>query len=415
MTQSHGSQTDVRVREIIENEHGYENDNLVLIASQNYASRSVLEVQGSLFSNKHAGGYPNQRTLPGCENVDDLESVTIDRAKELFGAEHVNVQPYSGSLANMIVFLAVLDPGDKILSLDYTQGGHRTHGHPTHTTDKFFDIYHYSLDPDTGQIDLGTLAERAESVDPDIIVSGYSAYPREVEWTEIQAVADSVDAYHLADIAHPMGLIATEAHVSPVGTADFITGSTDKTLRAGRGGIIMCGNEHAETIDSTTYPGVQGGPIVHNIAGKAVGLREALDPDFADYIDRVLANTEMVARRLQSRGFDLRAGGTDTHLMVVDLSETHPTVSGKEAVDALQEVGIVVNKQAVLDDPRSASETSGLRIGTPAVTTRGLGSSEITEVADIIADVLDAAEDDETIGTEARGRIRELAANHPVY
>ncbi|KPN32120.1 serine hydroxymethyltransferase [Halolamina pelagica] len=288
-----------------------------------------MDAQGSTLTNKYAEGYPGQRYYGGCEHADTVEELAIDRAKELWGAEHVNVQPHSGSQANMAVYIAALEPGDKILSLDLTHGGHLSHGHHANFVGEHFEVQHYECDDETGYVDYEGLREQAEQFDPDMIVSGYSAYPREVEWERIQSAAAAVDALHLADIAHITGLVAAGEHDSPVGIADFVTGSTHKTIRAGRGGMVMCGEEWAEAVDKAVIPGMQGGPLMHNIAGKAVGFKEALTPEFEEYAARVVTNAEAMAERLRERGLDLVSGGTDTHLVLADLRPSHPTPPGR--------------------------------------------------------------------------------------
>ena len=290
MNDDHVRETDPAVADALAGEVERQNETLAMIASENHVSEAVLEAQGSALTNKYAEGYPGERYYGGCEYADAVEQLAIDRAKELYGAEHVNVQPHSGSQANMGVYLAVLDPGDKILSLDLTHGGHLSHGHPANFAGQVYEVEQYEIDPETGYIDYEALREHAEAFDPDVIVSGYSAYPREVEWESIQATADAVDAYHLADIAHITGLVAAGVHPSPVGVADFVTGSTHKTIRAGRGGVIMCDEEYADDVDSAVFPGMQGGPLMHNVAGKAVGFGEALEPEFEAYAEQTVAN-----------------------------------------------------------------------------------------------------------------------------
>src|SRR6056297_4269804 len=286
---------DPGVADALEAEDSRQEETLAMIASENHVSEAVLEAQGSALTNKYAEGYPGERYYAGCEYADEIEQLAIDRAKELWGADHVNVQPHSGTQANQGVYFAMLEPGDKILSLDLNHGGHLSHGHPANFTGQLYDVEQYEVDPETGYIDYEGLAEMADEFDPDIVVSGYSAYPRAVDWEAIQAAADAVDAYHLADIAHITGLVAAGVHPSPVGVADFVTGSTHKTIRAGRGGIIMCDEEHADAIDNAVFPGAQGGPLMHNIAGKAVGFKEALSEEFTDYAEQVVSNAKTLA------------------------------------------------------------------------------------------------------------------------
>jgi glycine hydroxymethyltransferase len=365
-------------------------------------------------TNKYAEGYPGERYYAGCEYADTVEELAIERAKELWGAEHVNVQPHSGTQANMGVYLAMLEPGDKILSLELEHGGHLSHGHPANFTGKTYEVEQYEVDPETGYIDYEELDSLAQEFDPDIIVSGYSAYPREVDFQRVQETADSVDAYHLADIAHITGLVAAGVHESPVGVADFVTGSTHKTIRAGRGGIIMCDQEYADDIDAAVFPGAQGGPLMHNVAGKAVGFNEALQPEFEQYAQQVVDNAKALGQRLQEHGFKLVSGGTDTHLVLVDLRESHPDTPGGVAEEALEEVGIVLNKNTVPGETRSAFNPSGIRAGTPALTTRGFDEEACEQVADIIARVVDAP-NDEDVKAEAAAEVEGLCAEYPLY
>jgi glycine hydroxymethyltransferase len=314
----------------------------------------------------------------------------------------------------MGVYLAVLDPGDKILSLDLTHGGHLSHGHPANFAGQVYEVEQYEVDAETGYIDYDDLREHAEEYDPDIIVSGYSAYPREVEWESIQDAADSVDAYHLADIAHITGLVAAGVHDSPVGVADFVTGSTHKTIRAGRGGIIMCDEAYADDIDSAVFPGMQGGPLMHNVAGKAVGFGEALEPEFEAYAEQTVANAKALADQLQERGLELVSGGTDNHLVLVDLRPSHPDTTGKAVEEALEDAGIVLNANTVPGETRSAFNPSGIRAGTPGLTTRGFDEDACREVADLIAEVVDSPDDDDVFA-EVAERVDELTDTYPLY
>ena len=405
---------DPEVADALEAEVERQRDTLAMIASENHVSEAVMEAQGSVFTNKYAEGYPGARYYGGCENIDTVENLAIDRAKELWGADHVNVQPHSGTQANMGVYFAMLEPGDKILSLDLTHGGHLSHGHHANFTGELYEVEQYEVDPETGYLDYEAIRDHAEEFDPDIIVSGYSAYPREVEWETIQEAADAVDAYHLADIAHITGLVAAGEHSSPVGVADFVTGSTHKTIRAGRGGIIMCDDEYADAIDSAVIPGMQGGPLLHNIAGKAVGFEEALQPEFEEYADQTVANAEALGESLQESGFSLVSGGTDTHLVLVDLRESHPDVTGKDAEEALEDVGIVLNANTVPGETRSPFVTSGIRAGTPALTTRGFDEEDCRYVGDLIARVVNNVDDDDILGEVAED-VQELCAANPLY
>ncbi len=405
---------DPAVADALGGERRRQNDTLAMIASENHVSEAVLEAQSSALTNKYAEGYPGERYYGGCEFADEVEQAAIDRAKALWGAEHVNVQPHSGTQANMGVYLAVLDPGDRILSLELEHGGHLSHGHPANFTGQTYDVEQYRVDPDTGYIDYEALDEQAREFEPDVIVSGYSAYPRDIEWERIQRTADAVDAYHLADIAHVTGLVAAGVHSSPVGIADFVTGSTHKTIRAGRGGIIMCESEHADAVDSAVFPGCQGGPLMHNIAGKAVGFEEALQPEFEEYAERVIENARALGDQLVEKGFSLVSGGTDNHLVLVDLRESHPDTTGKEAEEALEEVGIVLNANTVPGETRSAFNPSGIRAGTPGLTTRGFDADATREVANLITRVVDAP-DDTAEKADVADRVEELTSAHPLY
>ncbi|WP_433624118.1 serine hydroxymethyltransferase [Halomicrococcus sp. NG-SE-24] len=414
MKYDHVREVDPDVADALSAEVDRQRDTLAMIASENHVSEAVLEAQGSTLTNKYAEGYPGERYYGGCEHVDTVEELAIERAKELWGADHVNVQPHSGSQANMGVYLAVLDPGDKILSLDLTHGGHLSHGHHVNFAGQLYDVEHYEVDTETGTIDYDALLDHAREFEPDIVVSGYSAYPRQVEWERIQAAADVADAYHLADIAHITGLVAAGEHPSPVGVADFVTGSTHKTIRSGRGGIIMCDEEYADDVDSAVIPGMQGGPLMHNVAGKAVGFKEALQPEFEEYAAQTVKNAEVLGEQLQEHGFGLVSGGTDTHLVLVDLRESHEDVTGKEAEQALEDVGIVLNANTVPGETRSPFVTSGIRAGTPALTTRGFDADDMREVGDLIAKVVDNV-DDEDVRADAAERVQKLCDANPLY
>jgi len=407
-------ETDPAVADALEGERARQNDTLAMIASENHVSEAVMEAQSSELTNKYAEGYPGERYYGGCEFADDVEQLAIDRAKELWGADHVNVQPHSGSQANMGVYLGVLEPGDKILSLDLTHGGHLSHGHPANFAGQVYEVEQYEVDEETGYVDYEGLREHAEEYDPDIIVSGYSAYPREVDFARIQEAADAVDAYHLADIAHITGLVAAGVHESPVGVADFVTGSTHKTIRAGRGGIIMCDDEYADDIDAAVFPGSQGGPLMHNVAGKAVGFKEALEPAFEEYAQQTVDNAVALGDRLKEHGLDLVSDGTDNHLVLVDLRPSHPDTTGKDVESALEEAGIVLNANTVPGETRSAFNPSGIRAGTPGLTTRGFDEDDCREVADLIYDVVEAPHDDDVVEAVA-DRVDELTDEYPLY
>jgi glycine hydroxymethyltransferase len=416
----HVREADPAVAEALEGEVRRQENTLAMIASENHASEAVMEAQGSALTNKYAEGYPGKRYYAGCEHADEVEELAIERAKELFGAEHVNVQPHSGTQANQAVYYTILEPGDKILSLSLEHGGHLSHGHPANFTGQLYDVESYTVDPETGYVDYEGLHETAEAFDPDVIVSGYSAYPREVEFGRVQEAADAVDAYHLADIAHITGLVAAGVHESPVGVADFVTGSTHKTIRSGRGGIVMTSEDHADDLDSSVFPGGQGGPLMHNVAGKAVGFEEALQPEFEEYAERVVENAKVLSDRLVEHGFAPVSGGTDTHLVLVDLRESHPDVTGQMAEEALESVGIVCNKNTVPDETRSPFVASGVRIGTPGVTTRGFGTGEMETVADAVADIVegidpDGGELDPDVQEDVSATVGRLCEQFPVY
>ncbi|WP_436346801.1 serine hydroxymethyltransferase [Natronorubrum sp. FCH18a] len=406
--------TDPDVQAAISGEKHRQESNLEMIASENHVSEAVLEAQGSVLTNKYAEGYPGSRYYGGCEHVDTVEQLAIDRAKELFGAEHANVQPHSGTQANMGVYFAMLDPGDRILSLDLTHGGHLSHGHHVNFSGQYYEVEQYGVDTETGYIDYDELADHAERFDPDLVVSGSSAYPREFDYERIGEIADAVDAYHLADIAHVTGLIAGGVHVNPIGDADFVTASTHKTIRAGRGGMILTTEEHAEAIDKAIFPGAQGGPLMHNIAGKAVGFGEALTDEFKDYVEQVVANAKTLADVFTDRGISLVSGGTDKHLLLVDLRESHPSITGKDAEERLEGVGITVNKNTVPGESRSPFVTSGIRVGTPALTTRGFTESEMEMIGHYIVDLLDDPDDDD-LAEEVLTEVDRLCSEYPIY
>ena len=413
-TDSHLRETDPAVAEAIAGEERRQENNLEMIASENHVSEAVMEAQGSVMTNKYAEGYPGERYYGCCEHMDTVENLAIDRAKELYGADHINVQPHSGTQANMGVYFAMLDPGDRILSLDLNHGGHLSHGHHVNFSGQLYEVEQYGVDPETGYIDYEALAEQAAEFDPDMIVSGSSAYPREFEWDRLAAVADDVDAYHLADIAHITGLVAAGVHSSPVDHADFVTGSTHKTIRAGRGGMIMTTDEHAEAVDKAIFPGGQGGPLMHNIAGKAVGFGEALEPEFTRYAERTVSNAETLADVFTDAGIQPVSGGTDKHLLLLDLRDSHPDLTGEEAEDALDDVGITVNKNTVPGETRSPFVTSGIRVGTPALTTRGFDAEAMEAVGELIVERLNNP-DDPDVAAAVRDEVDRLCAEFPVY
>jgi glycine hydroxymethyltransferase len=407
-------ESDPEVADALAGEVERQRGTLSMIASENHVSEAVMEAQSSALTNKYAEGYPGERYYGGCEYADEAEQLAIDRAKELWGAEYVNVQPHAGSQANMAVYLAALEPGDRILSLDLSHGGHLSHGHPMNFAGKVYEVEHYGVDPETGRFDFEAIEAQAREFDPDMLVSGFSAFPREVDWERFQAIADAADAYHLADIAHITGLVAAGVHPSPVGTVDFVTGSTHKTIRSGRGGIVMAREEYGDDIDSAIIPGMQGGPLMHNIAGKAVGFGEALEPEFEAYAEQVVTNAEALGDRMQEHGLSLVSGGTDTHLVLCDLRDSHPDTTGKEVEEALEDVGIVLNANTVPGETRSPFVASGIRAGTPALTTRGFDAAACREVADCIARVVDTP-GDEDVREEVAADVDALTDRHPLY
>ncbi len=386
---------------------------LELIASENHVSRAVLEAVGSVLTNKYAEGYPGRRYYGGCRFVDQVEELAIHRARQLFGCEHVNVQPHSGSQANMAVYMAVLEPGDTILSLDLSHGGHLTHGMKTNFSGRLYRIVHYGVDRQSERIDMSEVRRLALEHRPKMIVTGASAYPRIIDFPEFAKIAKEVGAYLTVDIAHIAGLIAVGLHPSPVPVADFVTTTTHKTLRGPRAGMIMCRSEFAKAVDSRIFPGIQGGPLMHVIAGKAAALGEALRPEFKQYQQRILDNARALAGALKEHGYRLVSGGTDNHLMLVDLRPVHANTTGKAAEGWLEQAGLIVNKNMIPFDERKPTETSGLRIGTPAVSTRGLSPSDMTSVAGCIHEVL-AAEGREDVVHRVRGRVLELCHRFPL-
>ena len=386
MEQEHLKLVDPEVYGSLQKEKQRERGKIVLIASENYVSKAVLEAQGSIFTNKYAEGYPGRRYYGGCEYADQVETLAVKRAQELFGAEHVNVQPHSGSQANMAVYFSFLKPGDAILGMSLNQGGHLSHGSSVNFSGLLFKSISYGVDRDTGYIDYDGVRRIALEHNPQMIVAGASAYSRILDFKAFSDIAKEVGAFFMADIAHIAGLIAAGLHPSPIPFADFITTTTHKTLRGPRGGMIMCKTEHGKAIDKMIFPGIQGGPLVHVIAAKAVALKEALGKDFKTYQEQVVKNAKRLAQELTKKGFRILSGGTDNHLMLVDLSDS--LITGKEAEEALDSAGITVNKNAIPYDSRPPAITSGIRLGTPCVTTRGMGEEEMAEIADIIEKVL---------------------------
>jgi glycine hydroxymethyltransferase len=389
-------------------------EGLELIASENFVSEAVLEAMGSVFTNKYAEGYPKKRYYGGCEFVDVVEQAAIDRAKELFSAEHANVQPHSGAQANMAVLLAALSYGDQILGMNLSHGGHLTHGHPLNFSGISYKVADYGVSPETEQIDYDELQRIAEEHQPKLIICGASAYPRTINFERLGEIARGVGARLMADVAHIAGLIVAGLHPSPVPHADYVTTTTHKTLRGPRGGLILCREEYAKEIDRKVFPGVQGGPLVHIIAAKAVAFGEALRDDFKEYQRQTLLNARSLAAGLQAQGFRLVSGGTDNHLVLVDVFMGGKGITGKVAEKALEAAGITVNKNTIPFDTNSPFTASGIRIGTPALTTRGMGTDEMQTVARLIAEVLHETESEET-RTRVRQEVHELAARFPLY
>jgi glycine hydroxymethyltransferase len=405
---------DPELARAIEGERGRQEDHVELIASENYASPRVLEAQGSVLTNKYAEGYPGKRYYGGCEYVDVVEQLAIDRARELFGADFANVQPHSGSQANAAAYFALAAPGDAILGMSLDHGGHLTHGARVNFSGKFFRAAQYGIRPDTGEIDYDQVQRLAEEHRPKLIIAGFSAYSRIIDWARFAAIARSVGAYFVVDMAHVAGLVAAGLYPNPVPHADVVTTTTHKTLRGPRGGLILAraNDEITKKLNSLVFPGTQGGPLMHVIAAKAVALREALQPDFRDYQRQVLANARAMAARLSARGYQIVSGGTDNHLFLMSLADRN--ITGREADAALGRANITVNKNAVPNDPRPPMVTSGLRIGSPAATTRGFREAEVEQVADLMAEVLDA-EGSQAAIERVRPRVLELCRRFPVY
>ncbi len=405
---------DDEVWSAIEAEARRQEEHIELIASENYASPRVMAAQGSVLTNKYAEGYPGRRYYGGCEHVDELERLAMERARALFGADYVNVQPHSGSQANAAVYMALLEPGDTILGMSLAHGGHLTHGARVNFSGKLYHAVQYGLDPDSGEIDYAQVAALARAHRPRMIVAGFSAYSRVVDWQRFRDIADEVGAYLFVDIAHVAGLIAAGCYPSPVAIADVTTSTTHKTLRGPRGGLIMAraNPEIEKKLNSMVFPGIQGGPLMHVIAAKAVAFKEALQPEFRDYQRQVVANAREMAARMQARGYDIVSGGTDNHLFLVSLIERGLT--GKAADAALGAAHITVNKNSVPNDPQSPFVTSGIRIGTPAMTTRGLRETEAAQLADWICDILDDVENQAVI-ERIRGEVLALCRRFPVY
>jgi glycine hydroxymethyltransferase len=412
MAKSFLQQTDEDVYSAIQKETQRLEGNLELIASENVVSEAVLEAQGSVMTNKYAEGYPGKRYYGGCEFVDEVESLAIARAKELFGADHANVQPHSGTQANMTVYLSVLKPGDSYLGMNLAHGGHLSMGSPVNFSGILYRVIPYGVSEKTETIDYDELEKLAKEHRPRMIIAGASAYPRTIDYARFRKIADEIGAYLMVDMAHIAGLVAAGIHPSPVPHADFVTTTTHKTLRGPRGGMILCKAAHAKTIDSKVFPGMQGGPLMHVIAAKAVALKEALGPDFKVYQQQIVKNAQALSRSLLSKGFRLTSGGTDNHLMLVDLRKSELT--GKVAQETLDKARITVNKNAVPFDTRSPFVTSGIRIGTPAVTSRGMKETEMEAIGDFIATALNRVNDEAALRSIA-DQVGELCKKFPVY
>ena len=391
------SSVDPEIAAAIQHETQRQKEHVELIASENFTHPVIMQASGSVMTNKYAEGYPLKRYYGGCEHVDVAEDLAIARAKKLFGAEHANVQPHSGSQANQAVYSSVISAGDKILTMNLADGGHLTHGHPANFSGKLYEVVNYGVDPDSGLIDYEDLAKKAASEKPKLITTGASAYPRTIDFERMGQIARDCGALLLADIAHIAGLVAAGVHPSPIPHADFVTTTTHKTLRGPRGGLILCKEQYAKAINSAVFPGAQGGPLMHVIAAKAICFQEAAKPEFKNYSQQVIDNTSALAKVFTERGLKLTSGGSDNHLVLIDLRPSHPDLTGKQAQFALESANITTNRNSVPGDTRSPFQTSGLRIGSPAVTTRGMQQSEMETISNTICDILDAHEDEKVI------------------
>lgn len=412
MWMKHVQANDVELFEAIELERGRQNDKIELIASENFVTETVMEAQGSVLTNKYAEGYPEKRYYGGCEFVDIAENLARDRAKAIFGAEHANVQPHSGAQANMAVYHAFLEPGDTVLGMNLSHGGHLTHGSPVNFSGKLYNFEEYGVDKETETLDYEVVREKALAVKPKLIVAGASAYPREIDFSKFREIADEVGAYLMVDMAHIAGLVAVGEHPDPVPYSDFVTTTTHKTLRGPRGGMILTKEKYAKQIDKAVFPGIQGGPLMHVIAAKAAAFKEALDPSFKDYAKQIKTNAKAFADSLTAEGVRLVSGGTDNHLLLLDVKSLGLT--GKVAEEALDDIGITTNKNTIPFDTESPFVTSGVRVGTAAVTTRGFKEDELKEVGQIIALVLKDVEN-EAVKAEARKRVKALTDRFPLY
>lgn len=407
------AQTDPRLNEILKDELERQRTTLMLIPSENYASRAVMNAMGSIFTNKYAEGYPGARYYNGCENYDRLENLAIQRAKDLFHCEHVNVQVHTGSAANMAAYYAMLDYGDRILAMSIDEGGHLTHGKDKNFSGQWYEPHFYSLDPETHLLDYDQVLEKARQVRPKMIVAGASAYPRIIDFQKFRDIADEVGAYLLADIAHIVGLVAAGSHPDPVPCCDVITSTTHKTLRGPRGAMIMCKKEWGKRIDAGVFPGVQAGPLMQIVAAKAVCFKEAQSFGFREYQRQIVRNCQALALTLIEEGFELVTGGSDNHLLLADLNNKE--ITGRDAANLLEEAGLVCNKNLIPGDTRSAVETSGIRLGTPAVTSRDMREPEMHQIGKWVAEVIHTGRDDEAVLQRIRGEVAELCAEFPIY
>mgnify|MGYP002711905219 FL=1 len=400
---------DERAYNALEKEVKRQEDNIELIASENYVKPYILEAAGTLLTNKYAEGYPNKRYYGGCENIDEIEQLAIDRLKELFHCDHANVQPHSGSSANLAAYFALLEPGDKVLAMNLSEGGHLTHGSKVNFSGKLYDFYPYGIDSETGRIDYDDVLSKAREIKPKLIVCGASAYPREIDFKKFREIADEVGAILMADVAHIAGLIVAGEHPDPFPYCDVVTSTTHKTLRGPRSGIIMCKKEYAKAIDKAVFPGSQGGPLEHIILAKALGFKQNLEPSWKEYVKQIKANAKAMEEALREHGFKMISDGTDNHLLLIDL--TNKNITGAEAQDLLDEVYITTNKNTIPNEKLSPQVTSGLRIGTAAITSRGMKEEEAKKIIELISRTIDREEDLEVIKKE----VLELTSKFPVY
>jgi glycine hydroxymethyltransferase len=406
-------QQDPEVAAIIQREQHRQSNTLELIASENHCSAAVMEAQGSVLTDKYAEGYPNKRWYNGCEFADQAEQLAIDRAKQMFGADHANVQPHSGTSANIGVYLAALEPGATIMGMNLAHGGHLSHGYPVNISGKFYKAVNYSVSEKDERLDMDEVRDQALKEKPDLLVVGASAYPRRIDFDAFGAIARELGIPLLSDVAHIAGLIVGGAHPSPTAASDFITTTTHKTLRGPRGGVILCKEPWAKKIDSAVFPGIQGGPLVHVIAAKAVAFGEALQPEFRTYVANVVANAKALAEALMAKGYRLVSGGTDNHLLLIDLRSRFEEVTGKEAANWLAAAGIIANKNTIPFETRSPFQASGIRLGTPAITTRGMGTAEMSELANLVDRVLTSGGDEGKLAA-VRTDVEQLAARFPI-